>query len=457
VASSQTMRGPRRPPGDAFLGRIVAACVFTLVSSLLWAVPPTYAVSDLLPDLVAEPPTSPQPLEVTRLGDGRDHLLLRFDGSIHNIGPGPLEIHGSQPVNGAMRLTGQRIYRTDSSFRDDNSRHPQIQFENADGHTHWHLKGAARYSLWNEAGSAEVAPASKVGFCMLDSRRVDSFAPTTPVYTRTATQYCAADRPNAAQVVEGISPGWLDYYGADLPFQWVDVSDVAPGRYRLAAHVYPADFVLEGSEANNGPALASSVVTVPGYVASPVTTTASGAQAIALAAQPYGRPGPPVFAIESAPAHGTLSGLAGAPLALPQVVYTPRPGFAGNDTFTYSARDSSSAFPTRARAGVVTVRVPPTASSSSRPRLLAGLRFRRHGRFLRVRARATRSGVLRIHIKKGKRRLGSCRKRARSGRRFTCRIKLRRHASLTRARVIVSLAVNGKRIALDTYRMSRGA
>jgi hypothetical protein len=450
------MRRTRRPPGDAFLGRIVAACAFILLPSLLWAAA-AHAASDLLPDLVAEPPTSPKPLEVTRLGDGRDHLLLRFDGSIHNIGPGALEIRGSQPANGSMRVTGQRIYRTDSSSRDDNSRHPQIQYENADGHSHWHLKGAARYSLWNEAGTAEVAPASKVGFCMLDSRRVDSFAPATAVYTRSATQYCAAGQPNAAQVVEGISPGWLDFYRADLPFQWVDVSDVAPGYYRLAADVDPADFVLERSEANNGPALATSVVTVPGYVASPVTATASAPQAIALTAQPYGRPGPPVFKIESAPAHGSLNAPAGAPLGGPQVVYTPRPGFSGNDTFTYSVRDSASAFPTNARTGVATVTVPPSASGSNRPRLLTGLRFRRNGRFLRVRARATRSGVLRIHIKKGKRRLGSCRKRVRAGRRFTCRIKLRRHASLIRAKAIVSLTVNGKRAALDTYRVRRGA
>jgi hypothetical protein len=148
--------------------------------------------------------------------------------------------------------------------------------------------------------------------------------------------------------------------------------------------------------------------------------------------------------------------VAGVPLAKPEVVYTPQPGFAGNDTFTYSARDSSSAFPTLARAGVVTVTVP-TASRSGRLRLLTGLRFRRHGRFLRVRARATRSGVLRIHVRKGKRRLGSCRKRVRSGRRFTCRIKLRRHASLIRARAIVTLSVNGKRTAVDTYRVRRGA
>jgi hypothetical protein len=98
----------------------------------------------------------------------------------------------------------------------------------------------------------------------------------------------------------------------------------------------------------------------------------------------------------------------------------------------------------------------PSASTSGRLRLLTGLRFRRQGRFLRVRARATRSGVLRIHIKKGKRRLGSCRKRVRSGRRFTCRIRLRRHASLTRARAIVTLSVKGRRIAVDSYRVRRG-
>jgi hypothetical protein len=449
------MRGPRQPPGDAFLGRIVAACVFTLVSSLMWGAPAAHAVSELLPDLVAEAPTSPQPLEVARLGDGRDHLLVRFDGVIHNIGPGPLEIRGSQPVNGAMTVTWQRIYRTDSSRRDDHSRHPPIHFENSDGHRHWHLTGAARYSLWDETGSSQVAPASKVGFCLLDSEHIDSFGPTTKVYSRSATRYCGEGQPNAAQVFEGISAGWLDYYPYDLPFQWVDVSDVAPGPYRLAADVDPDNFVLERNEANNGPALASSIVTVPGYVALPVTTAGRGAQTIALTAQPFGRPGLPVFAIESGPAHGTLSVVAGVPLAKPEVVYTPHPGFAGKDTFTYSARDSSSAFPTRARAGVVTVTVP-TASSSTRLRLLTGLRFRRHGRSLRVRARATRSGVLRIHVKRGKRRLGSCRKRVRSGRRFTCRIRLPRHASLIRARAIVTLSVNGRRTAVDSYRVRRG-
>ena len=64
--------------------------------------------------------------------------------------------------------------------------------------------------------------------------------------------------------------------------------------------------------------------------------------------------------------------------------------------------------------------------------------------------------MLRILVKKSKRRLGSCRKRVRVGRRFTCRIKLRRHASLIRARAIVSLRVDGRLSAVETYRVRRG-
>jgi hypothetical protein len=431
-----------------------AALLAMTITLCLPAPAPAQTSPELLPDLVADPPESPQQPQVERLADGRNRLLVHFDGYIHNIGRGPFEIRGSQPVNGVMTVTGQRIYRANTSFRDDNSRHPPLRYENADGHRHWHLMGAARYSLWDEAGTVEVAPSAKVGFCLLDSERVEGFGPSSKVYTRSRIQYCREGQPNAAQVFEGISPGWRDYYPADLPFQWVDVSDVAPGRYRLGAEMDPDNFVIESNDANNGPALGASTVTVPGYVAAPLTASATNPQAITLVAHAYGSPGPALFRIESAPAHGTLNVSAGAPLAAPQVVYSPRSGFAGTDTFTYSARDPSSPYPLRPRAATVTVTVPASASSS-RVRLLAGLRFRRQGRFLRVRARAKRSGVLRIVIKKGKRRLGSCRKRVRAGRRFSCRIKLRRHASLIRARAIVSLSVNGKRVALVTYRVPR--
>jgi hypothetical protein len=88
-------------------------------------------------------------------------------------------------------------------------------------------------------------------------------------------------------------------------------------------------------------------------------------------------------------------------------------------------------------------------------RLLAKLRFSRRGRFLIVRARARKTGVLKIQIERGKRRLGSCVKRVRSRHRFRCRIKLRRHASVRGAKGVVSLLVNGQPTAVETFRVPR--
>jgi hypothetical protein len=443
------MRRSRRSSADPWFAIRAVALVALTTLLLLRAAEAPAAPVPLLPDLVPPLPTSPQPA-VTTLADGQDHFLLRFDGYIHNIGTGPLEIRGSNPVNGLMTVTGQRIYRDDSSFYDDNSRHPQIQFENADGHDHWHLRNAARFSLWNETGTAEVAVGAKVGFCLQDVDRVDSFAPSGKTYSSAATGYCQQGNPNASRVFEGISSGWQDVYVAKLPFQWVDLSDVAPGRYRLGAQVDPDNFVIESNESNNGPAVASEVVTVPGWVASPGAVTAPGPVTIVLGAQPYGTPGPAALKIESSPKHGKLVPIGGI-----QYVYAPNAGFAGSDAFTFSARDASSPFPLHSPTATVTVRVPGPAIALRKLRLLSNVRFSRRGRYLTVRANARKTGLLRIRIQKGKRRLGSCTKRARAGHKFRCRIKLRRRASAARGMAVVSLLVNRKPAAVDKFRLPR--
>jgi hypothetical protein len=443
------MRAPRSSTANAAIRTLAVAA--TLVTALTAAAPRARAATDLLPDLVAPAPTGPQ-LAPATLGDGQTHLLLRFNGFIHNAGAGALEIRASNPVNGVMTQSFQRIYRDDSSYHDDPSRHPQLRFEDTDGHDHWHLQNAARFSLWNESGTAEFARGAKVGFCLLDVDRLEAIGPATKVYSSNSTQYCREGQPGAASVFEGISAGWQDVYNSKLPFQWVDVSGVAPGLFRLGAQVDPDNFVLESNEANNGPTLASSPVTVPGYVAAPQAVTAPAATTITLTATRYGSPGAPAFQIESGPAHGTLSAPAGA-----QVAYTPKAGFSGSDSFTFSARDSASAFPTHAPAATVSLTVPPDpgAGAAKKTRLLAKLRFTRHGRFLTLRARARRTGVLRVQIKRKSRRLASCTKRARNGHRFRCRMKLRRHAAPAGARAVVRLLVNGKTAAVDTHRVPR--
>lgn len=444
-----------RTPGPARARTgIRTLALSVIVLAILAALPGSSALAaDVLPDLVATAPTNPQ-LSVTPLGDGQDHFLVRFDAVIHNIGPGPLEIRGSTPLNGVMTVSGQRIYQGGSSFRDDHSRHPVIKFETADGHQHWHVQNAARYALWNEAGTTEVGRGAKVGFCLEDGDQVDSSAPSD-AYSSAATDYCSAGQPNASSVFEGITPGWQDVYAAKLPFQWVDLSDVAPGRYRLGEQVDPDNFALENSESNNGPALAPDIVTVPGWVASSGTVNAARPPTtILLGAQQYANSGLAAFKIESAPKHGRLTSAPGAPAY--QFIYTPNLGFEGTDTFTFSARDPSSPFPLHSPVATVTVKVPGSpVRAFTKLRLLTKLRWSRRGRFLTVRARAKKTGMLKIQIKRGKRQLGSCVKRARSRHGFRCRIKLRKHASAAGAKAVVTLLVNGRPKAVNTYRVPR--
>jgi hypothetical protein len=326
-----------------------------------------------------------------------------------------------------------------------------IRFETADGHDHWHVQDAARYALWNEAGTAEVGRGAKVGFCLEDVEQVDSSAPSA-AYDSSTTGYCYAGRPDASSVFEGITRGWQDVYDTTLPFQWVDLSDIAPGRYRLGEQVDPDNVLIETDKSNNGPAIASDIVTVPGWLASSATVRASGPQTtILLGAQRFGGPPDPVFRIESAPQHGRLTQLSGF-----HVVYTPNAGFEGADTFTFSVRDPSSRFPFHSSVGTVTMKVPGSpVHAFKKLRLLAKVRFLRKGRFLIVRGRATKTGLLRVQISKGKLQLGSCTKRALAKHGFRCRIKLHTHASARGANGRVSLLVNGRPTAVDTFRVPR--
>jgi hypothetical protein len=255
-------------------------------------------------------------------------------------------------------------------------------------------------------------------------------------------------------VREGITPGWEDIYNASLPFQWVDLSDIAPGNYRLGEQVDPDNVFIESNESNNGPALASDIVTVPGWYASSGTVNGTRTQTtVLLGAQRFGNPASATFKIESPPQHGSLAQTPGAPPY--QFVYSAARGFAGTDTFTFSARDPASQFPLHAPVATVKVKVPGEPVSAFGPRLLTKVRFSLRGRYLTLRARALKSGMLKVKVRKGKRTLGSCRKRARAKHGFRCRIKLRRHTSPRRGTAFVSLLVKGRAAAVNAYKVPR--
>lgn len=328
------------------------------------AAAPAAVAAPLLPDIVADAPVGGNAPSVQADAQG-SRLLLRLDGFVHNRGPGPLEIRGANPSNGVMGTVRQRVYDDAGGFTDiAHTPAPSLIYETNDDHEHWHLLHAMRYSLWSEDKTVEVAPVQKVGFCLIDSQRVEAPASSPQVYSEDSDDFCGWQQPDAASVFMGVSPGWRDIYNSDLAFQWVDISDVAPGRYWLRADADPDGVIAETDEVNPG-AYDTQPSIVNGYRADPVAAgavPAFGPTPIALSATkfddvPAGSPGPREFQIVTPPAGGTLDRPTGTWFSGAQVRYTPKPGFSGPDSFTVAARDASTPFPRTPPSAAVTLTV----------------------------------------------------------------------------------------------------
>ena len=316
-----------------------------------------------LPDMISEAPqfdeSYPYPA-LEKYADGR--LLLRFNGYVTNSesAASALEIRASDPdANGVMTKVKQWGGSTapgvgGSELSSAAGGPPVVRFESADDHNHYHLKNAAEYALFTEDASTMVARAQKTeaGFCLEDSLNSGGGGPQQ--YDVGSSNFCR-NQP----LVMGISPGWKDRYGAELSYQWVDVSNVQPGRYQLAARVDPTNVIRESDETNNGYKYLA--YTLPGYLAQPVSTTQTGASKsvtlVSTTVAPTSGPalGARQFKILTPPSHGTLSQPVGVAFLGSSVVYTPKAGYLGSDSFTYAAVTAGSAYPLSPAAGAVSL------------------------------------------------------------------------------------------------------
>jgi hypothetical protein len=125
---------------------------------------------------------------------GGERRLLRFTTSIVNMGTAPLVVPSPEE-------------RPDLFVYDE-------------CHDHHHLTNFAGYDL-KDASGRSLSVGRKQGFYMIDF-----------------TQQCADGTPFAAyDPGTGISPGWSDVYTADLPCQWLDVTDTPDGEYTVRVGV----------------------------------------------------------------------------------------------------------------------------------------------------------------------------------------------------------------------------
>ena len=204
------------------------------------------AATERLPDLAV---VAPFEFQIILRPDGQKRL--RFTTIVANIGAGPFRLYGYDEDGTAKvgddLLVRQRILQSDGTWVDRNT--AATMFWSGDGHNHFHVQGLTLARIQRVDGTTLKA-IKKIGFCFLDSYRYGSTAGTT----FDADHFVCNPAPNG-RVPMGISVRWADVYRSTIAHQWIDITGIPNGTYKIKVNVDPPDSsggqFRESNEANN--------------------------------------------------------------------------------------------------------------------------------------------------------------------------------------------------------------
>ncbi len=223
---------------------IVFSLVLGAALALVVLVPsaPAGAVSEQLPDLGM---AHPKDLKIAKTSDGRK--LLRFSSIVVNVGAGPFEVHGQRAAGASTMTTQQRIFDSAGGYRDVST--AAIMYFGGDGHNHWHVRDLEDFELERLDNGVKVGTGAKHGFCFYDNYRYGSTQ--APFYTRQTSPPACGTSSSNLQTFMGLSVGWGDIYNYTLPDQYIDITGLKSGRYRLKATADADNWFLESENSNN--------------------------------------------------------------------------------------------------------------------------------------------------------------------------------------------------------------
>ena len=246
--------------------RLLAALLLfpvAAVSSQAFAAPPaTSHRNDLrFPNLVALPPfevyldeegSGCDPYETVEQGAQR---CLRYDTVVANFGRGPLELRYRADQTGREQELRQRIYARGGTYVE----RVADRYELHPVHAHFHHANFAMARLWDsdqlgrKLGSRPVRESNKNGFCLVDGENYWKGRKKSYPATYSDPDACYPNRTDDGGLsqVNGLSPGWVDFYQASLTDQYIDVSGLPAGYYLLEIVIDPLNTVKESNETDN--------------------------------------------------------------------------------------------------------------------------------------------------------------------------------------------------------------
>jgi hypothetical protein len=174
---------------------------------------------------------------------------LAFSANVWNAGPSPLVVDGFRRPGTNLMDAYQYFYDRDGEqvgFVHTGT----LEFDEREGHHHWHFTDFARYRLL-KADQQEAVRSGKEAFCLAPTDSVDltvKGANWKPGSTGLST---ACGEATSLAIRETLDVGWGDTYSQSLPGQAFDLADLPNGTYYIEITANPDGRLHERSRANN--------------------------------------------------------------------------------------------------------------------------------------------------------------------------------------------------------------
>lgn len=200
-------------------------------------------VEPRLPDLAMVP------VEVCCIGVADDGTwTLRFGATIVNVGEGDFVVRAQRRSRLGPWTLQQHIADGASGYTVSDAQGADLIW-GGDGHQHWHVARIETHWIETLDGSEVIGSVIKPGFCFFDTTEIDLGLPEAPGAPAWLEPACGTRLDTSLRM--GLSVGWGDTYAWHLFDQNIDVTGLAPGRYRIRAVADPEDWFDELDERNN--------------------------------------------------------------------------------------------------------------------------------------------------------------------------------------------------------------
>jgi hypothetical protein len=199
---------------------------------------PAWGIQMLVPDEGGEHVAADEPA-----GD-----FLTFNATVWTAGTSPLVVDG-------FRRSGEDVMDAYQYFYDsagNQTGYAQVgtmEWDDRDGHTHWHFTDFAQYRLLDENKQLAVR-SGKEAFCLANTDAVDYTLPKANWQPGNTDLHTACGDYSSLAVREVLDVGSGDTYAQYLPGQSFDVTDLPNGIYYVEVSANP-DHRLHEQDLNN--------------------------------------------------------------------------------------------------------------------------------------------------------------------------------------------------------------